>query len=111
MGLPLFDKGFVNVTVEKEYGNFTQNGGDDTKMLYTGAGSNGTQTLASMGLNYNGISPAYQMTMPGYPRSNPIDGNPEYQLTMASVNSAYDFSDSMRALCLRHHRASLWQVV
>ena len=32
--------------------------------------------------------------MPGYPRINPIDGNPEYQLTMASVNSGYDFSDN-----------------
>ena len=33
--------------------------------------------------------------MTGYPRTNPIDGNPEYQLTTAEVNSDYDFSDNL----------------
>ncbi len=32
MGLPLFDKGFVNFTVEKSYGNFTQYGGCDERV-------------------------------------------------------------------------------
>ena len=37
MGLPLFDKGFVNVTIEKQYGNFTQNGGADYRVSPAGA--------------------------------------------------------------------------
>src|SRR6202789_1404642 len=31
MGIPLFDKGFVNFTVEKSYTNFTQYGGADNR--------------------------------------------------------------------------------
>jgi iron complex outermembrane receptor protein len=33
MGMPLFDKGFVNVTVDKKYHNFTQNGGPDNRLI------------------------------------------------------------------------------
>ncbi len=33
MGLPLFDKGFVNFTVEKQYSNFTQYGGADNRYV------------------------------------------------------------------------------
>src|SRR5579863_2604407 len=33
MGLPLFDHGFVNFTVEKQYGNFTQYGGTDPRFI------------------------------------------------------------------------------
>src|SRR3569832_2103674 len=33
MGLPLFDKGFVNLTVEKQYYNFTQYAGADARYL------------------------------------------------------------------------------
>src|SRR6185312_12659918 len=33
MGLPLFDKGFVNFTIEKQFSNFTQYGGADNRML------------------------------------------------------------------------------
>ena len=33
MGLPLFDRGFVNFTVEKQYNNFTQWGGADSRYL------------------------------------------------------------------------------
>src|SRR6202522_3161982 len=40
MGLPLFDKGFVNFTVDKQYGNFTQLGGADSRLA--GLGPNGT---------------------------------------------------------------------
>ena len=31
MGLPLFDKGFVNFTIDKQYPGFTQNGGADNR--------------------------------------------------------------------------------
>src|ERR1700742_1445354 len=34
MGLPLFDKGYVNLTVDKQYQNFTQYGGADNRCVY-----------------------------------------------------------------------------
>ena len=92
MGFPLFDKGFVNVTIEKQYGNYTQNGGDDTKVAGLGADGTGLQT----GLVNGSVPLATAQLIPGYPRANPIDGNPEYQLTQAAVNAAYDFSDSLQ---------------
>ncbi len=39
MGLPLFDKGFANFTVEKQFGGFTQYGGADYRVA--GQGPNG----------------------------------------------------------------------
>src|ERR1700678_1357780 len=45
MGLPLFDKGFVNFTVDKQYGNFTQLGGADSRLA--GLGPNGTGLITS----------------------------------------------------------------
>src|SRR6202007_1624274 len=33
MGLPLFDKGFANFTIEKQYQNFTQFGGADERYV------------------------------------------------------------------------------
>jgi iron complex outermembrane receptor protein len=91
MGLPLFDKGFVNFTIDKQYGNFTQNGGPDERVANQGPNGLGLQT----GPLVNGDVPqAVAQQIPGFPRVNPIDGNPEYQLTMAEVNSAYDFSDN-----------------
>src|SRR6202046_707136 len=33
MGLPLFDKGSVNFTIEKQYGNFSQYGGADNRYV------------------------------------------------------------------------------
>jgi outer membrane receptor protein involved in Fe transport len=102
MGLPLFDKGFVNFTIDKQYQNFTQYGGADNRYVnnlnqplaqqtVTGVGSNGVATLGATG---NGIPNTFLPTVTGYPRANAINGNPEYQLTMAELNSEYDFSDN-----------------
>src|SRR5262249_38019177 len=33
IGLPMFDKGFANLTVEKQFGNFTQYGGGDNRFI------------------------------------------------------------------------------
>ena len=87
MGLPLFDKGFVNFTIDKQYGNFSQTGGAD----YRVAGPTGTGLATGP---VGGVPLSVLQAMPGYPRINPINGNPEYQLTMAEVNSEYDFSDN-----------------
>jgi outer membrane receptor protein involved in Fe transport len=102
MGLPLFDKGFVNFTIDKQYESFTQYGGSDERYVnnlnqpvpqstVTGVGSNGVATLSTLG---NPIPNTFLPTTTGYPRNNSIDGNPEYQLTAAEVNSEYDFSDN-----------------
>jgi outer membrane receptor protein involved in Fe transport len=103
MGLPLFDKGFANFTIEKQYGNFTQYGGADNRYLnaqgqpvgqntVTSVGSNGVANLSAAG---NGVPNTFLPGVTGYPRANAIDGSPEYQNTMAELNSEYDFSDNL----------------
>ncbi|HWF63465.1 MAG TPA: TonB-dependent receptor [Rhizomicrobium sp.] len=103
MGLPLFDKGFVNFTISKQYENATQYGGDDARMVdylhqpvaqntVTSVGSNGVANLSTVG---NGIPNTLIPGQVGYPRDNAINGNPEFQLTMAEVNAGYDFSDNL----------------
>jgi len=92
MGLPLFDKGFVNFTIEKQYGNFTQLDGIDIRIAGNGPNGTGLQP----GPLVNGDIPlAVAQKMAGYPYINPIDGSPEYQLTQAEVNAGYDFSDTL----------------
>jgi iron complex outermembrane recepter protein len=94
MGLPLFDKGFVNVTIDKQYHNFTQQGGADARVV---DGLNGDRPLTNAeNLANNGIPLSVAQGMTGYPRINPINGDAEYNLTMASVNAGYDFSDSVQ---------------
>lgn len=101
MGMPLFDKGAVNFTVEKQYQNFTQYGGTDSRFinaegqpvaqtLVTGVGANGVATLSGGNSIPNSILPF----IPGYPRSNGAEGNTEYELTQALVNTSYDFSEN-----------------
>jgi iron complex outermembrane receptor protein len=92
MGLPLFDKGFVNFTIEKQYGNYTQLDGIDIRVAGNGPDGTGLQT----GLVNGDVPLAVAQKMAGYPFINPIDGAPEYQLTQAEVNSAYDFSDNFQ---------------
>ena len=83
--------------------SFTQYGGADERMVnnlnalvpqnsVTGVGSNGIATLSTVG---NGIPGVLQPGQIGYPRDNSINGNPQYQLTAAEVNSEYDFSDNL----------------
>ena len=100
MGLPLFDKGFVNFTIEKEYGNFTQLGGADDRVAGQGIDGEGLQTgpLVNPGTSASSGLPdiplAVAQKMPGYPRINAITGLPEYQLTQAALNAGYDFNDN-----------------
>ncbi|HEY4077529.1 MAG TPA: TonB-dependent receptor [Rhizomicrobium sp.] len=107
MGLPLFDKGFLNVTVDKSYQNFTQYGGADNRLINVGAngvigpapqstvtsvGANGVANLSTVG---NGVPTVFNAGITGYPRANAINGNPELQMTLASVNAGYDFNDDV----------------
>jgi iron complex outermembrane receptor protein len=99
MGLPLFDKGFINFTIDKAYGNYTQVAGADVRVAGQGPTGEGLQTTPLVNPASNTGSPdiplAVAQKMPGYPRINPIEGLPEYQLTQAEVNSSYDFNDNL----------------
>ena len=101
LGLPLFDKGFVNITLEKQYQNFTQYGGSDSRYInaqgqpvaqttVTGVGANGIATL----LNGNSIPNTFLPFVAGYPRSNSAYANAEYELTQAELNAGYDINDN-----------------
>jgi iron complex outermembrane receptor protein len=91
MGLPLFDKGFINVTVQKTYNNYTQYGGADKRLVNIDSDFSLKTTQASLGYplaNAQGIQ--------NYPFVNPIDGNPETNLTQAAVNAGYDITDNVQ---------------
>ncbi|MBS0282310.1 MAG: hypothetical protein JSR25_14165, partial [Proteobacteria bacterium] len=92
MGLPLFDKGFVNVTLDKQYHNYTQQGGADARVTDTSVVGNPLLTSGSSG----GVPVSVLQQMAGYPRINPINGDAQYNLTMATVNAGYDFSDNVQ---------------
>ena len=92
MGLPLFDKGFVNLTIDKQYHNYTQQGGADARVTDTNVAGNPLLTSGSV----SGVPVSVLRQMPGYPRINPINGDAEYNLTMASVNAGYDFTDNVQ---------------
>ena len=84
MGLPLFDKGFVNFTVEKSFSNFTQYGGGDNRYLNAQGNPVAQQTVTSVGANGvaslspgNGVPNSFLPTVTGYPRANAIDGSPQ----------------------------------
>jgi len=110
MGLPLFDKGFVNLTVEKQYNNFTQYAGADARYLtaqgtvvpqaiVNSVGANGvavlrTPTTVPPGQVGNSIPNTFLPGVIGYPRANAINGKPEQQITMGMFNAGYDFSDN-----------------
>ena len=103
MGLPLFDKGFVNFTVEKSFSNFTQYGGGDNRYINAQGNPVAQQTVTSVGANGvanlspgNNIPNSFLPGVTGYPRSNAIDGSPQQQLTMAEMNAGYDVSDSVQ---------------
>ena len=122
MGMPLFDKGFVNVTVDKKFHNFTQNGGPDNRLIDANGNtvpegiignaaiqaspsvSAANKTTAALQAA-QGVVPctagvciplAQRQGIPGYPRTNHISGDAEFQLTTAMVNAGYDFSDNVQ---------------
>ena len=116
LGLPLFDKGFVNITLDKKYGNFTRRSGSDTR--YIGGPSTGfaeapegrigfgaTATTNTFAVDPStGVVPcsngiciplAARRAVPYYPNVNQTSGAPEQQLFTAFVNAGYDVSDDV----------------
>ena len=83
MGMPLFDHGFVNFTVEKSFSNFTQYGGGDARYINAQGNPVAQQHVNSVGANGvaslsggNGIPDTFLPGITGYPRANSIAGNP-----------------------------------
>jgi iron complex outermembrane receptor protein len=130
IGLPLFDKGFANITLEKQYHDFTHLGGADPRYINgfgqpapegtIGVGGNPTATNAagivpcSGGVCIPSTGPYATTASNSYPRTNRIDGDGEYQLTIATVNTGYDFSDNLHLYGLgtiAHRYGKTWQNV
>ena len=88
--MPLFDHGFVNVTVQKSFSNFTHNGGCDIRVC------NGDSSLITNPATL-GFPLAVAQAMKDYPRINPIAGAaPQSQVTQAALNAGYDINDSFK---------------
>ncbi|MBN9554995.1 MAG: TonB-dependent receptor plug domain-containing protein, partial [Alphaproteobacteria bacterium] len=112
MGLPLFDKGYINLTFDKQYSNFVQLGGADSRLLdingneavegAIGVGATaGNNTFVA---NAQGVVPctggiciplANRRGMRDYPRSNHENSSPEINQTVISYNAGYDFTDDL----------------
>ncbi len=113
LALPLFDKGFVNITADKKFHGFTHNGGNDTRLFGPDGveapegmiGVGATATNNTFTPNAAGIVPcsggicvplANRRAMAEYGRANLINSDPEYQLFTSYVNAGYDFSDNVQ---------------
>ncbi len=112
LALPLFDKGYVDITVNKKFHGFTHNGGNDTR-LFGPTGAEAQEGLIGVGAtpgnntftpNAAGVVPctagicvplANRRAMPEYGRANLINSDPEYQLLTSMVNAGYDVSDNV----------------
>ena len=125
MGLPLFDKGFFNLTVEKQYHNYTHNGGADSRYINgygqpAPVGTVDTAPNAAGIINCSGGScipatgPYAASDSNNYPRANLIVGDGEYQLTTGLVNAGYDISDNVQLYgfgTVSHRFGKTWQNV
>jgi iron complex outermembrane receptor protein len=112
MGLPLFDKGFINLTLDKKYNGAAHTGGPDGRLILpTGAvvaegqiGFGATATHNTFAVNpATGVVPctagvciplAMRQALPDYPRINYI-GAVTASDTTAMVNAGYDVSDDV----------------
>jgi len=104
MGLPLFDKGFANITVEKGFNGWTQRAGADSRLKTATGATVPTGTIGApnpiTGIvpcsGGNCLDPALITNLYRYPRSNANYGSAEKQITQGEVNAGYDFSDALQ---------------
>lgn len=88
MGFKLGDSGFINVTGEYKFHNYTQRGGCDRRYLTIDCK---TRT------DINPIDAAGVEANPFYPRVNNINGDARYSLYNLTFNAGYDLSDAVSA--------------
>ena len=88
IGAKLGEKGFINLTGEYKFHDYTQHGTCDRR-YYTSDCTikSGLSSVVSAGLKANSASP----------NLNKINGDARYSLFNLFVNAGYDFSDSLQA--------------
>jgi iron complex outermembrane receptor protein len=107
VGLPLLDKGYVNIAGSKQTHDFTHLGGPDSRYINAQGQPSPTGTVGTVP-NAAGIIPCsggvcIPTTGPyavasdfNYPRTNLITGDGEYQLQMGTLHAGYDFTDDLQ---------------
>ncbi len=86
-GAPLGEKGFVNVTLEERYHDFSVRGGADRRVF------NRDGTIKA------GINPIDRAGLPGaagFPVVNKIQGDAAYNVYTAYLNAGYDFAENLQ---------------
>ncbi|MBN9553221.1 MAG: TonB-dependent receptor [Alphaproteobacteria bacterium] len=104
IGFPLFDKGYLDLTLDKKYFGFTHMGGPDSRVITADGATVPTGTVSATP-NANGVITctggnciplSTLQSMPDYPRINHQFSAAEMQLATALVNLGYDFSDTVQ---------------
>jgi iron complex outermembrane receptor protein len=106
IGLPLFDKGYVNITLDKKQQDFSNFGGNDPRYINAqgqpvpvgtvGTAPNAAGIIACSGGNCIPTSGPYAVANDfHYPRTNLIDGNGEMQLQTGMMQAGYNFTDDI----------------
>jgi len=102
IGLPLFDKGFIDLTLDKKYNGAAHTGGADGRLILPDGTVVREGTIAKT-VNSSGVITcsggiciplAMREALPGYPRINYIGAVSAEHLT-AMVNAGYDVSDDV----------------
>ncbi|HWF01470.1 MAG TPA: TonB-dependent receptor [Caulobacteraceae bacterium] len=84
MGWALGDRGFLNLTAENRYHNFSTTGIGDNRV--TDAQGNLTATGTNAGV----------LNFPGYPYVNALNGDPQFNLYNGFYNMGYDLSPEIQ---------------
>ena len=89
-GFKLGENGFINVTGEYKFHDYTQRGTYDRR-YFNEDGS------VKPGSDIGDLNAAGVKANPFYPRVNPINGDARYSLYNFTFNAGYDFSDKLSA--------------
>jgi iron complex outermembrane receptor protein len=107
LGLPLLDKGYINISGSKQMHDYTHLGGPDSRYinaqgLPAPTGTVGTVPNAagiipcSGGVCIPTTGPSAVTSNFGYPRTNLITGDGQYQLQMGTLQAGYNFTDDLQ---------------
>ena len=102
-GFSFLEHGFVNVTVEQDYHDFSQRGGPDARYYY----ANGQLLPTVSGINATGLPGALDS-----PDVNHQFGDPRYNLIKSFVNAGYNFDGGMQLYSIdsyAHRDASAYE--
>lgn len=95
MGFKLGERGFVNVTGEYKFHNYTQRGGCEYR--YFTPDCKVSATFKGIGSEPYSVIKAGLLANPFYPQVNNIVGDAKYSLYNITMNAGYELSDSVEA--------------